>query len=124
MKLIKVYWEGIKFAIKFVEADAIIIKTKAKQVISKLSIFPIMSVGLVNIIERLSGSLFKKASVPATINNAKKENIIKLSIKLIFPFFNSLSFFTYREKSPKVKITIEKKAKVVPATVINGPKLL
>ena len=46
-KLIKVYCDGIKLAIKFVDADAIIIKHKAKTVINKLSNFPIISVGFV-----------------------------------------------------------------------------
>ena len=53
-------------------------------------------------------SCFKNASTPATINKAKNEKIIKFKIKLKFPFFNSFSFFTYLEKSPKLKITIEK----------------
>ena len=60
IKLINEYCEGIKFAIKFVEAEAIIIKIKTKFVISKLSNFPIMSVGLVSILFRFSGSSFKK----------------------------------------------------------------
>ena len=34
-KLIKVYWEGIKFAIKLVDAEAIIIKIKAKETYNK-----------------------------------------------------------------------------------------
>ena len=84
-KLIKVYWDGIKFAIKFVEAEAIIIKIKAKTIRKKLSIFPRISVGFVNILERFSGSCFKKASMPDTINKAAKEKIIKFNIKVRFP---------------------------------------
>ena len=89
-KLINEYWEGIKFAIKLVDAEAINIKIKAKFVMSKLSNFPIMSVGLVSILLRFSGSCFKKASVPVTINNVKNEKIIRLSIKLRFHFLSSL----------------------------------
>ena len=76
-----------------------------------------------NILVRFSESSFKKASIPDTINKAKNENIIKFSIKLKFPFFSSLLSFTYLEKSPKLKITIEKYAKIVLVTVIKGPKL-
>ena len=108
IKLINEYWEGIKLAIKFVEAEAIIIKIKTKLVTSKLSNFPIISVGLVKILSKLSGFCFKNESDPMTINKAKEEKITKFKIKLKFPFFNSFSFFTYLEKSPKVKITIEK----------------
>ena len=36
------------------------------------------------------------------------------NIKLRFPFLSSLLSFTYLEKSPKLKITIEKYAKIVP----------
>ena len=36
--------------------------------------------------------------------------------KLKLPFLSSVSFFTYREKSPKVIIIIEKYAKIAPAT--------
>ena len=43
-----------------------------------------------------------------SINTENKENIIRFKIKLKFPFFNSLSFLTYLEKSPKFRITIEK----------------
>ena len=43
MKFIKVYCEGIKFVIKLVEADAIIIKINAKLVSSKLFNFPIIA---------------------------------------------------------------------------------
>ncbi len=122
-KLIKVYWDGIKLTIKFVEADAIIIKIRAKTIKNKLSNFPIMSVGFVSILVKFSGSCFKKASIPETINKAEKEKIIKFNIKLRFPILSWLSFFTYLEKSPKLKITIEKYAKTVLVTVINGPKL-
>ena len=43
-----------------------------------------------------------------TMKTDKKEKIIKFKIKLKFPFFNSCSFFTYLEKSPKLMIKIEK----------------
>ena len=92
-KLIKVYWEGIKLAIKLVDKDAIIIKIKAKFVISKLFKDPIISVGFVNILERFSGFWFKKPSTPTTINNAKNENMIKFKIKLKLPFFISTFSF-------------------------------
>ena len=98
----------MKLAIKFVDKEAIIMKINAKLVISKLLKDPIISVGFVNILERLSGFSFKKPSAPTTINKAKNENINKFKIKLILPFFNSFSSFTYREKSPKLKIIIEK----------------
>ena len=87
-KFIRVYCDGIKLAIKFVEADAIIIKHKAKIVINKSSNFPIISNGLVNILDKFSWSCFKKASTPETINKAKPEKIIKFKIKLKLPFFN------------------------------------
>ena len=48
----------------------------------------------VNIVSRFSVFCFKKASTPVTINKAKNENMIKFNIKLKFPLFNSLSFFT------------------------------
>ena len=70
------YWEGTKLAIKLVDAEAIIIKIKTIFVTSKLSNFPIISVGFVNIFSKFSGFCFKKASTPVTINKAKKENII------------------------------------------------
>ena len=59
IKLIKVYCVGIKLAIKFVDADAIITKIKTKFVINKLSNLPIMSVGFVYIVPILSGFSFK-----------------------------------------------------------------
>ena len=124
IRLINEYWEGIKLATKLVETEAIMIKIKAKFVTSKLSSFPIISFGLVKIAFKLSGSCFKKISAPVTINKAKNENIIKFNSKLKFPFLSSLSFFTKREKSPKLKIIIEKKAKTVPATTVRGTKLL
>ena len=108
IKFIREYWEGMKLAIKLVEKEAIIMKIKAKIVISKLLKDPIISVGFVNILERLSGFSFKKPFDPTTINKAKNENINKFKTKLILPFFNSFSSFTYREKSPKLKIIIEK----------------
>ena len=47
-------------------------------------------------------------SEPITIKIANIENKIKLIIKLKFHFFNSLLFFTNREKSPKLTMTIAK----------------
>ena len=107
-KLISEYCDGIKLAIKFVEADAIIIKIKTKLVNNKLFSLPIMSVGFVSIFSIFSGLCFKKASAPMTIKSAKKEKIIKFNIKVKFPFLSWFSFSTYLEKSPKLKITIEK----------------
>ena len=99
-KLIKVYWEDIKLAIKLVDAEATIIKINARLVISKLSNFPIISVGFVSTLDKFSGFLFKKVSAPETINSAIKEKIIKFNIKDRFPFLSSLLLFKYREKSP------------------------
>ena len=96
-KLIRVYCEGIKFAIKLVEAVAKIIKIKTKFVIKILSNVPIISVGFVRILKLFSGSNFKKASTQVTINITKNEKITKFNIKLKFPFFSSFSFFTYLE---------------------------
>ena len=76
-KFIREYWDGIRLAIKFVEADAIIIKIKAKIVISKLSNLPIISVGFVKILPMLSGFWFKNTSTPATINTEKIDYIIE-----------------------------------------------
>ena len=45
---------------------------------------------------------------------------IKFKNKVKLPFFNSFSFFTYLEKSPKFTIKIEKKVKKVPATVVKA----
>ena len=59
-------------------------------------------------------------STPITIKIAKIENKIRLIIKLKFPFFNSLSFLTNLEKSPKLTIIIEKYANIVPKTVRKG----
>ena len=59
-------------------------------------------------------------SDPTTIKTEKIEKIIKLPIKLKLPFVNSSSFLTYREKSPKLVIIIEKYAKIVPVTVNKG----
>ena len=64
--------------------------------------------------------LFKKTSEPTTIKTENSENIIKFKIKLKLPLFSSLLSLTYLEKSPKLTIIIEKYAKIVPATVING----
>ena len=69
------YWDGIKLAIKFVEADAIIMKIKTKLVNNKLFSLPIISVGLVSIFSTFSGLCFKKASTPITIKSPKKEKI-------------------------------------------------
>ena len=55
-----------------------------------------------------------------SIKTANIENNIKLIIKLAFPFFNSLSFFTNLEKSPKLTNTMEKYANIVPKTVRKG----
>ena len=56
-------------------------------VIYKLLNDPIISVGFVKILVKLSGFCFKNASAPETINKLKNEKIIKLSIKLKLPFF-------------------------------------
>ena len=48
-----------------------------------------MSVGLVNILSISLNCCFKKISEPETIKTANKENIIRLSNKLKFPFLNS-----------------------------------
>ena len=58
------YWDGIKLAIKLVEADAIIINIRTRLVINKLSNFPMISEGFVNIVAKFAGSCFKKASAP------------------------------------------------------------
>ena len=67
--------------------------------------------------------LFTKQTTKNTINRAKKENNIKFNIKLKLPFLSSLSSLAYLEKSPKLKITKEKYAKIELVTVIKGPKL-
>ena len=90
LKLINEYWDGIKFAIKLVDADAIIIKNKTITVTCKLSNLPIMSVGLVNIFSISLNCCFKKISDPVTINTANIENIIRFTNKHKFPFFNSI----------------------------------
>ena len=59
IKLISVYCEGIKLAIRFVDAEAIKIKHKTKLVISKLFNDPIISVGFVSILDNLSGSVLE-----------------------------------------------------------------
>ena len=74
------------------DAEAIIIKIKTKIVTCKLFSFPIISVGFISILFKLSGSCFKKASAPVTINNVKNEKIIKFNNKLKFPFLSSFSF--------------------------------
>ena len=61
-------------------------------------------------------------SAPRTINTDANENIIKLIIKEKFPLKFSELFFTYLEKSPIFKITIEKKANNVPVRLINAKK--
>ena len=88
------YWVGIKFAIRLVETEAIIIKIKTKFVISKLFKDPIISVGFVSILDKVSGFCLKKPSTPITIKRAKNEKINKFRIKLKLPFFKSSSFFT------------------------------
>ena len=70
-KLIKEYWEGIKLATKFVEAEAIIINNNTIVVIAKLSNLPIISVGLVKILLISSNCSFKKTSEPTTIKTEK-----------------------------------------------------
>ena len=62
-----------------VDADATIIKTKARFVINKLSILPIISVGLVRILVKSSVFSFKKASTPI---KQKKKKILNLIINL------------------------------------------
>ena len=44
------------------------------------------------------------------------EKIIKLINKLKFPIFISLMFFAYLEKSPKLRIIMEKYENIVPVT--------
>ena len=90
------------------EAEAIIIKNNTTDVICKLSNFPTISVGLVKILSISENFWLRKTSEPVTIKTDRIEKIIKFKIKLKFPFFNSLSFFTYLEKSPKLIIKIEK----------------
>ena len=51
-KLIKEYFDGIKFAIKFVEAVAKTIKHRTIAVKKVLSNFPIISVGFVSILSK------------------------------------------------------------------------
>ena len=83
-KFISEYCDGIKFATKLVDTDAITTKIEIKFVINKLSKVPAISVGLVNILDKELGPSFKNASTPVTINSAKKEKIIKFKIKLIW----------------------------------------
>ena len=45
-------------------------------VINKLSNFPIISDGFVNMVAKFSGFCFRKTSTPATINTVKNEKII------------------------------------------------
>ena len=80
-----------------------------------MSNLPTISVGLVKIELKSRNLKFKNTSDPITIKTEKKEKIIKLAIKLKLPFFSSLSLLTYREKSPKVTIIIEKYTKIAPA---------
>ena len=58
--------------------------TKIKTIIvtNRLSNFPIISLGLVSILFKFSGSFSKKASAPVTMNNVKNEKIIKFNNKL------------------------------------------
>ena len=83
---------------------------------------PIISVGFVKILSISIRLFFKIISDPKTINTEKKEKITKFNNKVKFPILSSLSFFTYLEKSPKLTITIEKYAKIVPAIEIIGKK--
>ena len=91
-------------------------KKIAITVMDVLSNLPTISVGLVKIEPKSRNLKFKNTSDPITIKTEKKEKIIKLVIKLKLPYFSSLSLITYREKSPKVTIIIEKYAKIAPAT--------
>ena len=52
------------------------------------------------------------------MNTDEKEKIIKFIISEKFPFTLSELFFTYLEKSPMFKITIEKKANYVPVMLM------
>ena len=106
------------------DIEATIIKKRTTTVICKVSNLPIISVGLVKILSKSSNFKFKNASEPMTIKTEKNENIIRFKSKLRFPFFKFFSSFTYLEKSPKLIIIIEKYAKIVPATVMSGAKLL
>ena len=74
-----------------VEADAIIIKIKARIVTNKLFSLPIISVGFVNILERFSGFSLKYASIPDTINKAKNENINKFDLVIDWGWFYFLT---------------------------------
>ena len=90
----------------------------ANTVSAGLSIFPIISVGLVNSLSDWSIS-FKIISAPRVINTAKKENNNKLINKLKLPKFNSFLSLAYLEKSPKLNNTIAKYANIVPVTDIK-----
>ena len=72
-KLINEYCEGIKLAIKLVDKEATITKIKTKLVISKLSSFPIISIGLVSIFSNSVLFLLNIPSTPATIKTARNE---------------------------------------------------
>ena len=91
-------------------------KKIAITVMDVLSNLPTISVGLVKIELKSRNLKFKNTSDPITIKTEKKEKLIKLAIKLKLPYLSSLSFLTYREKSPKLTIKIEKYAKIAPAT--------
>ena len=73
-----------------------------------LSIFPIISFGFVSNLSTDIAFFVRIMSEPRVISNAKNEKINKFKIILKLPFFISLIFFAYREKSPKVRIKIEK----------------
>ena len=75
-----------------------------------MSIFPIISVGFVKSCSTSNNCFDITISAPKAINTDAKEKIIKLIIKEKLPFEFSDLFFTYLEKSPIFKITIEKKA--------------
>ena len=89
--MIREYCDGIKFAIKLVDAEATIIKNKTVIVICKLLNLPIISVGFVNILSISLNCCYKKTSDPETIKTANKENNKRLINKLKFPNFNSFS---------------------------------
>ena len=84
-----------------------------------LSIFPIISVGLVNSLSDWLILLFNIMSAPRVINTAKNENNNKLINRLKLPKFNSFLSLAYLEKSPKLNNTIAKYANIVPVTDIK-----
>ena len=106
-----------------VEAVANNININAIVVKKVLSNLPIISVGFVNNLSTCIKFFTKIISAPNTIKTDKNENNNRFKIKLKLPLFNSFSFLTYLEKSPKFTIRIEKYANMVPVTVNKGNKL-